>query len=94
MDTWRRIDDFVVWRLRTADHRSLALMGLLTVAGTGGVVTAMLDGRWLDALVCLGLAVAGVAAFVAPLWFHRWWIQGWKPGGRHSATPRVPWRKP
>jgi hypothetical protein len=88
------VGDFVAWRVWTADHRTLLLLVLLTVTGTAGFVTALLDGRWLDALVCLGLAVAGIAGFIAPLLFHRLWIQGWRPGGRHSATPRLPWRRP
>ncbi|WP_147543476.1 hypothetical protein [Aeromicrobium massiliense] len=69
-------------------------MGALVITGPVGAFSAGTGGRWLDVLICLGLTALGVVLFLGPLWTHRWWIQGWKPGGRHSATPRVPWREP
>ncbi len=94
MDRWRRIGQFVGWRLRTTDHRTLFLAAVLVVGGPVGAFSAGVGGRWLDVLICLGLTAAAIIIFVAPIWTHRLWIQGWKPGGRHSATPRLPWRRP
>lgn len=92
MHRWRRIGEFVVWRLRTSDHRTLFLLAILIVASPVGAVSSASAGRRGDVLWGLGLLTVGVAAFLAPLLFHRLWIQGWKPGGRHSAEPRLPWR--